>query len=98
MYNLGDDLSDKQINLMIKEADSNGDGLVDFEGQYKFFTHFFSFLKIFRLNFAKTQFFYGRFLRHWTLQRIGFIFVPFHSQCTETPQNIYVVKNFDEKV
>ena len=32
MKNLGQELSDDQLKLMIREADSNGDGVIDFEG------------------------------------------------------------------
>lgn len=36
MTNLGEKLSDEEIDDMIKEADLNGDGKVDFKGLYCF--------------------------------------------------------------
>lgn len=32
MKNLGQELTDDQLKLMIQEADCNGDGVIDFEG------------------------------------------------------------------
>lgn len=34
MLKLGYDMSDKEIREMIKEADKNGDGYIDYEGKY----------------------------------------------------------------
>ena len=32
MRNLGQELTDEQLRLMISEADFNGDGVIDFDG------------------------------------------------------------------
>lgn len=33
MKNLGENLSDKEVDDMLKEADVNGDGQIDFDGE-----------------------------------------------------------------
>ena len=37
MKNLGQELTDDQLKLMIREADCNGDGVIDFEGKFPFY-------------------------------------------------------------
>ena len=34
MKNLGQELTEDQLKLMIREADCNGDGVIDFEGNF----------------------------------------------------------------
>jgi calmodulin len=36
MTNLGEKLSDEEVDDMIKEADLDGDGMVNYEGVFKF--------------------------------------------------------------
>ena len=43
MNRLGQKLTDEEISLMIKEADTDGDRKVSFKGNY---TSYFSFLKL----------------------------------------------------
>ncbi len=36
MNNLGENLSEDDVKAMIREADINGDGRIDYEGQFRF--------------------------------------------------------------
>ena len=38
MNNLGENLSEDDVKAMIREADINGDGRIDYEGDYLFMT------------------------------------------------------------
>ena len=50
MTNLGEKLSEEEVDDMIKEADLDGDGMVNYEGKYNFndikFSLIFCILKI----------------------------------------------------
>lgn len=39
MSNLGDKLTDSEIDEMIREIDLDGDGQVDYEGEFSFLLH-----------------------------------------------------------
>ena len=44
MKNLGQELTEDQLKLMIREADCNGDGVIDFEGKWQFIIYHFAYL------------------------------------------------------
>lgn len=52
MTNLGERLSEEEVDDMIKEADSDGDGMVNYEGKpYPFIFIFLPFENVLHINF-----------------------------------------------
>jgi EF-hand domain pair len=54
MFNLGENLSDRDVKQMIKLADKNGDGKIDYEGYYCSFVYMRDFARLFAGDRVRT--------------------------------------------